>query len=72
MSTDADEREFSRQEQIWAGLYGPPRAAELIAAARALRAEKPDADLKALLRSVEPDDDEDEADAIGIARPGVG
>lgn len=72
--TAADEKEFTRQEQIWAGLYGPPQAAGLIAKARALRAEQPGADLRALLHSVEPvdEDDDNEADAIGIARPGFG
>lgn len=67
----SDEAGFARQEQIWAGLYGPPGAAEMIAQARAHRANNPEMDLKDVFAAVEPDDDFD-PDEAGAARPGFG
>ncbi len=67
----ADEGAFNRQEQIWASLYGPAQAAELLAKARAARLTDTDADLKDIFTSVEPGDDDDDDDA-GLSRPGVG
>lgn len=71
MSAADDDRALARQEQIWGGLYGPPGAAELVAKARAARAEDPDADIADIIRSVEPADDGD-VDEAGTMRPGVG
>ena len=60
--------ELARQEQIWAGLYGPPEAKRLIDLARERLQADPDADVRALLRSMEPSDDFDE-DEAGTMRP---
>lgn len=67
-SPENDDRELTRQEQIWAGLYGPATAAELVAAARAMRVDKPDADIREIVRSVEPEGDDD-TDEAGTMRP---
>ncbi len=71
-STNAeDEKALARQEQIWAGLYGPPGAADLVAKARQARRNDPAGDITAIIRSVEPDDEGD-PDEAGTMRPGVG
>lgn len=62
---------LNRQEQIWGGLYGPPRAAELVAAARQHLTAEPEADIAEVIRSLEPDEDMD-ADEVGTYRPAVG
>ncbi len=67
-----DEKQLARQEQIWAGLYGPPGAADLVAKARELRRSEPDLDIRQVLLAVEPDDDDDDVDEAGTMRPGVG
>jgi hypothetical protein len=71
MLTDQDEGALSRQEQIWASMYGPSNAASFVATARALRLEAPDRDLKEIFRTVEPEDDID-PDEAGTFRPAVG
>ncbi len=65
------EQALSRQEAIWGGLYGPPRAADLVAEARERHAARPDADIAEILRSLDPDDDID-PDEAGTYRPAVG
>jgi hypothetical protein len=65
------EKALNRQEQIWGGLYGPPRAAAMVAEARTRLLADPDADIVAAIRSVEPDDEVD-ADEAGTYRPAVG
>lgn len=66
MSTD--EAEYVRQEQIWAGLYGPPTATELIAKARAVRESDTTSPIREIFRAVEPADDGD-VDEAGTMRP---
>ena len=70
-ATTADDAAINRQEQIWAGLYGPANASAYVAAARAMRAEQPEADIKDILRAVEPENEMD-ADEVGTYRPAVG
>ncbi|MGB5757281.1 MAG: hypothetical protein WBM50_10230 [Acidimicrobiales bacterium] len=71
-STNAeDDKALARQEQIWAGLYGPPGAADLVAKVREARSSDPAGDINAIIRSVEPDDEGD-PDEAGTMRPGVG
>ncbi len=60
-----------RQEQIWGGLYGPPKAAELVAEARVRFAAEPQAEVSTVIASLEPDDDID-PDEAGTYRPAVG
>lgn len=67
MSTD--EAEYARQEQIWAGLYGPPTAAELIAKARAVREGDSSTPIRDILASVEPSHDDEDLDEAGTMRP---
>ncbi len=66
-----DDAAIGRQEQIWAGMYGPSNAATYVAAARAMRAERPDTDIKDILGAVEPENEMD-ADEVGTYRPAVG
>ncbi len=69
---DADvEKVLIRQELIWGGLYGPPRAAELVADARRQLEADPGLDPAEVLRALDPDDDID-ADEAGTYRPAVG
>jgi hypothetical protein len=68
----SDESEYTRQEQIWGGLYGPPQAVELLAQARDYRAEHPEMDIREVFKAVEPSDEDDDPDEAGLARPGVG
>lgn len=64
------EAALDRQQQIWAGMYGPSRAGELIDEARARLAQDGEADVASILRSIDDglhaDDDLDEA---GTMRP---
>ena len=69
--TAAIDKALIRQEQIWGGLYGPPRAAELVAEARRRLTDDPEAEIDAVLRALDPDDDID-ADEAGTYRPAVG
>ena len=66
--TSQHEAKLNRQEQIWAGLYGPPQAKALIDEARAALAADPDADLDAILADLEPADEIDTEEA-GTMRP---
>lgn len=65
------DKALTRQELIWGGLYGPPRASALVAEARQQLEADPDADIAAVLHSLDPDDDID-ADEAGTYRPAVG
>lgn len=61
---------LDRQEQIWAGIYGPPRARELIAQARARLSADPDADVTAVLAAIDAGlHDDDDLDEAGTMRP---
>jgi hypothetical protein len=60
-----------RQEQIWGGLYGPPRAAEMVAEARQRLTDDPDAEIADVIHAVDPDDEID-AEEAGTYRPAVG
>lgn len=68
---EADKSEYARQEQIWAAMYGPAGAADLLKKARVHRASHPDMAIREIFRAVEPSDDDD-PDEAGLARPGVG
>lgn len=68
---EAIDKELARREQIWGGLYGPPRAAAMVGEARDRFAADPEATIEAVLAAVEPDDDID-ADEAGTYRPAVG
>lgn len=65
------EKALTRQEQIWGGLYGPPRAAAMVAEARERLAAESDAELADVIDALEPDDDID-PDEAGTYRPAVG
>lgn len=65
------DKALTRQEQIWGGLYGPPRAAEMVAQARQRLTADPGADIAEVIRAVDPEDDID-ADEAGTYRPAVG
>lgn len=64
------EQRLARQETIWAGLYGPPRAAELVAQLRRRLEKEPDADLAMLVNELDPPDEDWEES--GLSRPGFG
>ena len=66
MSTD--EAEYVRQEQIWASLYGPPTAAELIAKARTMRETDTSSPIREIFAAAEPEEDGDIEEA-GTMRP---
>lgn len=68
MAASSNEGRLDRQEQIWAGLYGPPRAKALVTEARAALADDPEADVDRLLAELEPQDDID-TDEAGTMRP---
>lgn len=55
---------LDRQRQIWTNLYGPARAAALIEAAVALRAERPELGVRDLLAALDPERDEDYVDFV--------
>ncbi|MEM9562698.1 MAG: hypothetical protein AAGA93_08790 [Actinomycetota bacterium] len=65
------ERVLTRQEQIWAGLYGPPRATALVAEARRRLEADPGLDPGEVLQALDPDEEID-ADEAGTFRPAVG
>ena len=69
--TGDTEAALDRQEMIWGGLYGPPRAKEMVAEARARLAADPDLDLSTVVAALDPEDDEGD-DEAGLSRPGVG
>ncbi len=65
-----DSARLDRQEQIWAGLFGPARAGELIEQARAKIGSDAGVDLEAVLRSMDQAlHDDDDADEAGTMRP---
>ena len=64
------EAQLTRHEAIWAGLYGPPRAKELVEEVRAHLASDSSIELSALVAELDPDDEDWEEG--GLARPGVG
>lgn len=64
------EAAFNRQEQIWAGLYGPGRAQELIELARTRIGDGGDDEVAAVLRSIDADlHGDDDLDEAGTMRP---
>lgn len=69
-SADVD-KALTRQELIWGGLYGPPRAAALVAEARERHGADPSLDIADVIAALEPDDDMD-PDEVGTYRPAVG
>lgn len=70
LSTD-DVKALNRQEQIWAGMYGPARATAMLDEVRAARAADAEAPIAALIRAVDDPDDID-AEEAGTYRPAVG
>jgi len=68
MTESTNDARLDRQEQIWAGLYGPSRARALVEEARAALAADSDADIERILTELEPVDDFD-ADEAGTMRP---
>jgi hypothetical protein len=70
MSDDLEGR-LSRQQMIWAGMYGPARADDMVAEARRRLDADPGLDVAAVVAALDPDDDDDD-DAAGLSRPGVG
>ena len=69
MSDDV-EKQLTRQQMIWEGLYGPPQAAEMVARAREALAADPSLDVADVLAGLDPDDED--LDDGGLSRPGVG
>ena len=65
------DKALTRQELIWGGLYGPPKAAELVAEARRQLEADPGAEIAEVLQALDPDDEID-ADEAGTYRPAVG
>lgn len=65
------DKALTRQELIWGGLYGPPRAATLVAEARQQLEADPELEIVAVLEALDPDDAID-ADEAGTYRPAVG
>ena len=66
----SDEQELERQLTIWAGLYGPARAGEMVSELRARCEADPDRSVRDLAAEMDPDDDDWEEG--GLSRPGVG
>ena len=62
---------FERQLAIWTGLYGPAQAEALVEELRRRVAAEPDRPLAELVAELDPDDDDD-WEAGGLSRPGVG
>ena len=60
-----------RQTEIWQGLYGPTRAASMIAAAVELLATAPTLAWSEVIARIDPEDPED-FEAFAGMRPGVG
>ncbi len=65
-----DLKALARQEQIWAGMYGPVRTTAMIDDVKARRAADSSAAIAELIRSVDPDDID--AEEAGTYRPAVG
>lgn len=67
------EKALNRQEQIWAGLYGPPKATSLIEEARKSMKVDPAASIQDVLASLDARmtaaDDDDDLDEAGTMRP---
>ena len=68
MTERTNDARLDRQEQIWAGLYGAPRARTLIEKAREALETDPGADIERVLGELEPVDGFD-ADEAGTMRP---
>lgn len=68
--TDDLDALLNRQQMIWAGMYGPARADEMVAAARQRITTDPGLDPAAVFRALDPDDED--SDEAGLSRPGVG
>ena len=66
-----DLKALNRQEQIWAGMYGPARTTAMIDDVKTRRAADPSAAIADLIRSVDDPDDID-AEEAGTYRPAVG
>lgn len=66
-----DVKALNRQEQIWAGMYGPVRTAAMLDEVKAARAADADASITDLIRTVDDPDDID-AEEAGTYRPAVG
>ena len=66
-----DVKALTRQEQIWAGMYGPSRATAMIDDVKARRAADASAAIAELIRAVDDPDDID-AEEAGTYRPAVG
>lgn len=61
---------LSRQEQIWGGLFGPPRAKQLVDDVRARLADDPGADVDEIVRSIDSSlHEDDDLDEAGTMRP---
>lgn len=65
-----DVKALNRQEQIWAGMYGPARAGAMVNEVKAKRAADAGADIATLIKAVDPDDID--AEEAGTYRPAVG
>lgn len=65
-----DVKALARQEQIWAGMYGPVRATAMLDEVRAARSADADAPIADLIRAADPDDID--AEEAGTYRPAVG
>ena len=65
----SDESEYVRQEQIWAGLYGPLTAAELVTKAKAVRESDSSTPIRDIFAAVEPSHDDEDPDEAGTMRP---
>lgn len=68
MTEGTNDARLDRQEQIWAGLYGAPRARTLVENAREALGADPDADIERILAELEPVDGFD-TDEAGTMRP---
>ncbi len=61
---------LNRQEQIWGGLFGPPRAREMIEEARGRLAADGGADINAIVKSIDAElHEDDDPDEAGTMRP---
>jgi hypothetical protein len=69
MTDDLDAR-LNRQQMIWAGMYGPARSDEMVAAARERLTADPGLDPSVVFKALDPDDED--TDEAGMSRPGVG
>jgi hypothetical protein len=65
-----DVKALNRQEQIWAGMYGPSRTTAMLDEIRQRREAEPNTPIAELIRAVDPDDID--AEEAGTYRPAVG